>query len=389
MAALLMAVYLRGLDDEETASLTEALAESGEQLPFAPADYVDKHSTGGVGDTVTLVAGPWAAACGVHIAKLSGRSLGFTGGTIDKLASIPGLRLSLPASEIRRVAEDAGWAIAQADTVAPADKYLYALRDATCTVESIPLITASVLSKKFAMGAPSLVFEVTYGSGAFLKSVTEARFLAERLIATSRGRGRAAAAVLVNMEQPLGNAVGNALEIEEALKTLEGKGPTDLTAASRAVAAAIFELAFPERVAETESLLQEALGSGEARKRFNAMAELQGAEQGWEERLPRAAYTRDVIADCEGVIARLDAYAVARAAGVLGANRENKTAPLDAAAGIILHKKVGDPVAKGEPILTLHTNNPKTFDAAEDWVRRGIEVGHSATGLGVDLTLIR
>lgn len=374
VAALLMAVFFRGMTTGETAALTAAVAASGERVSLGDGHYVDKHSTGGVGDNVTLVAVPWAAACGARIPKLSGRGLGHTGGTVDKLASIPGINLALTARELKELADEVGWAVAEARNVAPADKILYALRDATATVESKPLIVASILSKKIAGGAPAFVFDVKAGSGGFAGDEAAARALAEELVAAAKAAGRKAVAVVTAMDQPLGRAVGNALEVAEAAATLKGEGPADLLEVSRAVAAEMVVLAgaaeeevVPERLAET-------LERGEAFAKLDAMARAQGAPDDWLDVLPRAVNTVTVTAEKGGYIASLDARGVGAAVNALGAGRATTDDAVDPAAGIFLHRKRGDEVRKDEVLMTLHHDGGRV-DEALAYARAAVTIG--------------
>lgn len=374
VAALLMAVYFRGMTTEETAALTAAVAASGEQLSLGEGPYVDKHSTGGVGDKVTLVAVPWAAACGARIAKLSGRGLGHTGGTIDKLASIPGINLSLTAEELKALTDDVGWAVAEAQNVAPADKILYALRDATATVEATPLIVASILSKKLAGGAPAFVFDVKAGSGAFARDETRARALAEKLVAAAKAAGRKAVAVITAMDQPLGRAVGNALEVAEAAAALRGEGPADLVDVSRAVAAEMVVLAGAAEAGSVHERLSEALERGGAFAKLDAMARAQGAPAGWLEKLPRAPKTAKVAAEESGYLTSLDAFNVGAAANALGVGRAAVDDAVDPAAGVVLHRKRGDKVQKGEALMTLHYDDGRVAEALA-YARAAVAVG--------------
>jgi pyrimidine-nucleoside phosphorylase len=389
IAAFLMAVYFRGLDEVETASLTSAMAASGERLRLGPGPYVDKHSTGGVGDSVTLVAAPWAAACGARIAKLSGRGLGHTGGTIDKLASVPGLDLALSADRLRELADRVGWAVAEASNIAPADKILYALRDATATVEATPLIVASILSKKLAGGAPAFVFDVKAGSGAFVPDEAGARDLAERLVAAARASKRRAVAIITAMEEPVGRAVGNALEVREAADALRGRGPEDLVEISRRVAAEMLVLAGVASAEEAPGKLDRALGEGRAFGKLNEMARAQGAPVDWLERLPEATYTQVVCAEEAGYISRLDARAVARAANALGAGRARAEDVIDPAAGVLIHKKKGEEVSPGDAVLTLCANDAELLPEAEGYAREGVEVGEKPAPRPLILDVIR
>jgi pyrimidine-nucleoside phosphorylase len=374
VAALLMAIYFRGMTTAETAALTAAVASSGEQLSLGEGPYVDKHSTGGVGDNVTLVAVPWAAACGARVAKLSGRSLGHTGGTVDKLASIPGINLALTGRELKALADEVGWAVAEARNVAPADKILYALRDATATVESTPLIVASILSKKIAGGAPAFVFDVKAGSGGFAGDEAGARTLAGELVAAAQAAGRKAVAVITAMDQPLGRAVGNALEVAEAAATLKGEGPADLLEVSCAVAAEMVVLAGVAAAEAVRERLAETLDRGEAFARLDAMARAQGAPEDWLERLPRAAHTATLTAEESGYIVSLDARGVAAAANALGVGRAKVDDTVDPAAGVVLHRKRGDKVRKGDVLMTLHYDGG-LVDEAPAYARAAVAIG--------------
>ena len=388
VAALLMAIYFRGMTTEETAALTSAVAASGEQLSLGDGPYVDKHSTGGVGDNVTLVAVPWAAACGARVAKLSGRGLGHTGGTVDKLASIPGVDLALTALELKALADDVGWAVAEARNVAPADKILYALRDATATVESTPLIVASILSKKIAGGAPAFVFDVKAGSGGFAGDEAGARSLAEELVAAARAAGREAAAVITAMEQPLGRAVGNALEVAEAAATLKGEGPTDLLEVSRAVAAEMVVLAGAAEAGAVDERLTETLERGAAFAKLDAAVRAQGASEDWLEKLPRAGNTATVTAAESGYITSLDARGVAAAASALGVGRATAEDAVDPAAGIVLHRKLGEGVREGDALMTLHYDGGR-LDEALAYARAAVAVGDEPAPRPLVIDIVR
>ncbi len=364
VAALLMAIYFRGMTVDETVALTAAMAASGERLELGAGPYVDKHSTGGVGDKVTLVAVPWAAACGARIAKLSGRGLGYTGGTVDKLEAIPGVNLSLSARQIKGQTDRVGCAVAEARAVAPADKIIYALRDATATVESLPLIVSSILSKKLAGGAPAFVFDVKAGLGAFAPDEKRARELGRNLLAAAEVSGRKAVAVITAMDEPLGRTVGNALEVTEAASALRGGGPEDLIEVSREIAAQMLTLAGVAGPKEAEHRLEAALESGNAFAKLDEMVRSQGAPVKWWTRLPEAEKSASLLAEREGYVPKLDALAIARAANVLGAGRRSKDDAVDPAVGIVLHKKTGERVTPGEALMTIHYNDDERLAPA-------------------------
>ncbi len=379
VSAFLMAIFFRGMTVEETAALTAAMAASGEQLTLGEGPYVDKHSTGGVGDAVTLVAVPWAAACGAKIAKLSGRGLGHTGGTVDKLEAIPGMNLSLAARELKEQTDRVGCAIAEAKAVAPADKIIYALRDASATVESLPLIVSSILSKKLAGGAPAFVFAVKAGRGAFAKDEVYARELGGSLIAAAKASDRNAVAVITSMDQPLGRAVGNALELAEAVETLRGRGPNDLLEVSVVVAGEMLVAAGVAGPGEVRRRLQAALENSEAFAKMDDMVRAQGAADEWWTGLPKAAKTSPVLAERGGYVSSLDALAVARAANALGAGRQRKEDVVDPAVGVVLHKKLGEQVSESEPLATLHYNADERLGRALEFARGAFKVNDKTT----------
>ena len=384
-AAFLMAVCFTGLSDEETLSLTLHMANSGKTLDLSglPGVTVDKHSTGGVGDKTTLILAPLAAACGLTVAKLSGRGLGHTGGTIDKLEAIPGLRTSLSSDEFLSVVRKTGVCVAaQSSTLAPADRVLYELRDVTGTVDSIPLIAASVMSKKLAAGADCILLDVKCGDGAFMKTRADAQKLADTMVAIGQGAGRVCSAVVSDMDTPLGNAVGNAVEAEEALDILRGNGPEDLRECCLELMEGLLHLAsqkdpaaFPANAASRQALVLSKITDGSAYKKFLEMCEAQGGDtsvlsKGFHE----AKHLKDVLAHKSGTLTRLDAEAVGRAAGLLGAGRQTKNDIIDQTAGIILRKKPGQPVAAGEPILQLRASQEKLFPAADALLREHIHI---------------
>lgn len=376
MAALAMAIVLRGMDDRETADLTMAMARSGDMLDLhdiAPLT-VDKHSTGGVGDKTTLVLAPLVAAVGLPVTKMSGRGLGFSGGTIDKLESIPGFRTNLSAEEFRRAVRELGLVVAaQSGDLAPADKKLYALRDVTATVESIPLIAASVMSKKLAAGADCIVLDVKYGQGAFMRTLDDARRLAQTMVAIGRHAGRKVAAVLSSMQQPLGFAVGNALEVREAVAALRGTGPDDLVELCLVLGSELVQMAGVRSDADAaRTMLVEALRSGAAWAKFRAMVVNQGGDPAVidePERLPTAPVQVELPAPRAGFVAAIDGQALGLAVNALGGGRSRKEDTIDHAVGLVLWAKVGTRVAAGDPLLTIHAACQSDVEAVADQLR--------------------
>jgi pyrimidine-nucleoside phosphorylase len=380
-AAFLMAVYFRGMTPRETADLTLAMAYSGRVLDLhdiAPV-VVDKHSTGGVGDKVSLVVVPLVAAAGLPVGKMSGRGLSFTGGTIDKLESIRGFRVELTVEEFREQLRRVGAVLCgQSADLAPADGKFYALRDVTGTVPSIPLIAASIMSKKIAAGADAIVLDVKVGNGAFMKTLEDARALAQRMVDIGSALGRRVVAVISDMNQPLGEAVGNALEVKEAIATLRSDGPQDFREHCLTIAAYMLYLGGRAgSVAEGRRLAEETLSSGAAWEKFRTLVAAQGGdvEQIEEpERLPRARLIREIPAPADGYIAEMRAYEVGMAAVALGAGRTKKGEPIDPAVGILVHRKVGDPVRRGEPLFTVHANAEERLAEAEAWLSRAVRI---------------
>ncbi len=370
MSALLMAIYFRGLDPGELRAWTRAMISSGERLELSglAAPTVDKHSTGGVGDKVSLILAPLVASCGAAVPQLSGRGLGHTGGTLDKLESIPGWRASLSNADIIRVLTDIGCVICAAgDGLAPADRRLYALRDVTGTVESIPLIASSIMSKKIAEGTGSLVLDVKVGSGAFMPDVASARELAETMVELGNAHGVQTSALLTRMDAPLGHAVGNALEVAESVATLRGEGPADLVEITLALATEMLALAG----IDTDPAA--ALADGRALKRYRAMISAQGGDPAAE--LPSARHAEVIRATSTGWLRVLDARAVGVAAWRLGAGRARKEDPVSAAAGIMCLAKPGDQVAAGQPILELRGDDPGKFGRALEALDGALEIG--------------
>jgi pyrimidine-nucleoside phosphorylase len=383
-AAFLMACLLRGLDDEETLALTTAMVRSGETLRLsgASAPTVDKHSTGGVADGVTLVFAPLAAALGLAVAKLSGRGLGHTGGTLDKLESIPGLRTDLSTEDVRQQVGEVGCVVAaQSPNLVPADGALYALRDATATVPSIPLIAASVMSKKLAVETDLILLDVKTGSGAFMKTPEDARALAERCLALASGWGRRASAAVTDMSQPLGDAVGNALDVAEAVVLLRGETGGRLREAALLFAARALELA--NGIDHDEALAQAsaAIGSGEALERFRAMVEAQGGDPRVVDDpggvLPTAPVREPLLADRTGVLTAVAAEEIGLASVGLGAGRLRKGDPIDPAVGIVVRPKIGDRLEAGAPIGEVHARD---HDAAAEAGRRVLAAMDVADG---------
>ena len=381
MAAWLMAVFFQGLTLRETVDLTMAMAYSGTRLDLStvPGVKVDKHSTGGVGDKTTLVLAPLLAACGVPVAKMSGRGLGHTGGTIDKLASIPGFKADLDIETFRRQVQEIGLAVTGAGPeLAPADKKIYALRDATATVDSIPLIASSVMAKKIAGGADALVLDVKVGNGAFVKEVDAALSLARMMVNIGNSTGLKTVALITDMNQPLGSTVGNAVEVEEAINTLRGGGPEDLVNLCLALGSEMMLLAGRAKDRPgARALLEDALASGAALSKFAAWVRAQGGDETVARdpsRLPRATRQVTVTAHAGGYVCKIAAEKIGRAAMLLGAGRQVKDAPVDPAAGIVLKKKVGEAVRKNEPLAVLQTNRDYFADA-ENLVREAFALG--------------
>jgi thymidine phosphorylase len=350
MSALLMAIFIQGMSYEETFALTMAMANSGKRYSFPGC--VDKHSTGGVGDKISLTSLPIVAACGAPVAKLSGRGLGTTGGTIDKLESIPGFSCVLPEKRFERQVKEIGLAIMEAGDVAPADKKIYALRDTTGTVDSVPLIGSSIVSKKVATGANHLLYDVKSGSGAFAKTRDEARGLAELLVRLSDSLGIEASALITSMEEPLGDAVGNALEVRESVSFLRGEtSPADLSEKTRVVAARLLEL---KNLPNPEDAVEKAISSGSAYEKFQEFVATQGGSVQALGDLPRSREVREVVAPRAGHVVRFGALGIGHAALLLGAGRERKGDRVDPGAGVEVLVKSGDEVEKGQPVAQLY-----------------------------------
>lgn len=371
VSAWLMAVCFAGLTDEETQSLTLAMRDSGQTMHWDTLGgaVCDKHSTGGVGDKTTLILAPICAACGVYMPKMSGRGLGHTGGTIDKLESIPGLRTDLAPDAFLHLVEQNGCAVAmQTGNLAPADKKLYALRDVTETVESTPLICASIMSKKLATGADHILLDVKVGSGAFMKTDAEAAELSRLMLMAAKAAGRSCTAVLTDMDRPLGMYIGNALEVQEAIDVLRGEGNQALADFCITMSAELLRMAGKGDAESCREMAAHALTSGAALERFRRMVEGQGGDPRVTEHtelLPKARYTKVVYASQSGWITGMESETVGRASVALGAGRLTKEDAIDPAAGIVLTATVGDEVRAGDPVMTLYADDMSRFEAAE------------------------
>jgi len=378
-SALAMAVFFRGMTSPETVALTEAMMRTGSVLEFPelPGPKVDKHSTGGVGDKTSLILAPLAAACGVYVPMISGRGLGHTGGTLDKLEAIPGFSVSLSLDEFRRVLAKAHLGlIGQTPEIAPADRKLYALRDVTGTVESLPLIAASIMSKKMAEGIDALILDIKTGDGAFLPVFEESRALARAMVDIGRGMGKKVAALITDMDQPLGRTVGNALETREAIETLKGRGPADLESLSLELAARMLHLSgVAPAMDAARNRVRDALASGAGLAKFQEVIGLQGGDPRVCDDpglLPRARETVELRSECDGRVTGI----ACRAVGLAG--REKVYSRIDPAVGLVLLKKVGDPVAKGEPFLTIHLNDKRRLDDVVEILKSAVRIGPEA-----------
>ncbi len=369
MSAMLMAIYFNGMENEELAAFTLAMRDSGDLVDLTPIEgiKVDKHSTGGVGDKTTLIVGPIVAACGVPVAKMSGRGLGFTGGTLDKLESISGFRIDLSAQEFFETVKKTGISvIGQTGNLAPADKLLYALRDVTATVDSIPLIAASVMSKKLAAGSDKIVLDVTTGSGAFMKNTRDAKNLAKHMVAIGNHAGKETVAILTGMEEPLGFAIGNNMEVKEAIEVLKGDGPEDVKEVSVALAGMMLSLGLENvSLSQGKRMAKKALSSGQAFEKFKEMVQAQGGDIRYVEHpefFERDAFEGEVLAAEDGFLSGMDTEKIGVAAGLLGAGRETKDSVIDMSAGIYLKKKIGDTVKKGEPIAICYAGTKEKLN---------------------------
>lgn len=385
MSALTMAIFYQDMSDQEITDLTLAMANSGDvvNLEDIAGVKVDKHSTGGVGDTTTLVLAPLVASVGVPVAKMSGRGLGYTGGTLDKLEAIPGFQIELSEEKfVELVNESKVAVIGQSGNLAPADKKLYALRDVTATVDSIPLIASSIMSKKIAAGADAIVLDVTTGDGAFMKNIEDAKRLASTMVQIGKLANRQTMAVISDMSQPLGEAIGNSLEVVEAIETLQGKGPKDLEEMCYVLGSQMVVLAKKaETLEQARQMLEEALHSGEAFAKFREMISNQGGDVSvidHPEKLLTAKYEFELPAKQSGVITQLVANELGIAAMMLGAGRKTKEDQIDFAVGLKLRKKVGEAIQKGESILTIYANQPKEeIQNVVELLYQNIKIGQS------------
>lgn len=384
-AALCMAVYFRGMTPKETSILTLAMAESGDQIDLGGIEgfTVDKHSTGGVGDKTSLIVVPIVASCGGKVAKMSGRGLGHTGGTVDKLESIPGFRTELNPDDFIKQVNGIGLCIVgQTGELAPADKKLYALRDVTATVESIPLIASSIMSKKLAAGSKGIVLDVKTGSGAFMKTVEESENLAKEMVAIGKSAGRSVTAVITNMDIPLGDSVGNSLEVIEAIKTLKGEGESDLTEVCLTLAAQMLSMVTGEDEKTCYSMAKGAIDNGLAINKLREMISAQGGNANVVDDysfFKQPKYTAEIFSECDGYIEHTDAEKIGIASVILGAGREKKGDPIDPSAGIVLKKKTGDYVKKGEPLAVFYTDDEGKIEGAKQEFLDAFTFGNERT----------
>ncbi len=381
MSALLMAIYLKGMTEQETAQLTDVMAHSGDMVDLSAISGVkaDKHSTGGVGDKTTLVIAPIVAACGVKIAKMSGRGLGHTGGTVDKMEAVPGTETALDRQrffdQVNRIGISV---IGQSGNLAPADKKMYALRDVTATIGCVPLIASSIMSKKLAAGSDCILLDVKTGNGAFMKTLEESIQLAQAMVSIGRHNGRKVAALITDMDTPLGHNIGNSLEVAESVEVLKGRGPADLTEVCYQLAANMLYLAGKGTLEACRKMAEEAVASGAAYEKLKQMFAAQGGDVSVLDdpaNFPQAAYSRVVLAKESGYLVRMNTELVGNASVVLGAGRITKEDSIDFAAGIVLHKKTGDRVEAGEPLATLYAENEGRFDGAEEMFRNALTFG--------------
>ena len=382
MSAMMMAIYFNGMNEKETAALTMAMAESGDQLDLSGIQgiKVDKHSTGGVGDKTSLALTPMVSACGVKIAKMSGRGLGHTGGTIDKLESFQGFSTSLSEEAFIDQVNRIGISIiGQTKNLAPADKKLYALRDVTATVDNMSLIASSIMSKKLAAGADAIVLDVKTGSGAFMKEEADAMLLAGEMMTIGKNAGRKMMAVISDMDQPLGNAVGNALEVKEAIETLKGHGPADFTELCMTLGSCMLMVAeIAENEQQAREMLKEAVDSGKALDKLAELVEAQGGDKRMvyeTDLLPKASSITPLLSEKDGYVEKIQCDEVGICSLILGGGRETKESAIDLSVGIVLTKKVGSHVKAGEPLAYIHSNEETKRLACEERLRKAFHIG--------------
>lgn len=381
MSALLMAIYLKGMTDAETAQLTDIMAHSGDMVDLSAIEGVkaDKHSTGGVGDKTTLVIAPIVAACGVKIAKMSGRGLGHTGGTVDKMEAVPGTVTSLDRQRFFDQVNQIGISvIGQSGNLAPADKKMYALRDVTATIGCVPLIASSIMSKKLAAGSDCILLDVKTGNGAFMKTLDESIELAKAMVSIGWHNGRRVAALITDMDTPLGHNIGNSLEVAESVAVLKGRGPEDLTEVCYQLAANMLHLAGKGELSACRAMAEQAVRSGAAFEKLKAMFAAQGGDVAVLEdpaNFKTARFSRKILADESGCLVANNTEMVGNASVLLGAGRATKEDPIDFAAGIVLHKKAGDRVKAGESLATFYAEDEARFAAAEQMFREALTFG--------------
>lgn len=381
MSALLMAIYLKGMTEKETAQLTDVMAHSGDMVDLSSISGIkaDKHSTGGVGDKTTLVIAPIVAACGVKIAKMSGRGLGHTGGTVDKMEAVPGTQTAVDRERFFAQVNEIGISvIGQSGNLAPADKKMYALRDVTATIGCVPLIASSIMSKKLAAGSDCILLDVKTGNGAFMKTLDDSIELAKAMVSIGQHNGRKVAALITDMDTPLGHNIGNSLEVIESVEVLKGHGPADLTEVCYQLAANMLYLAGKGTLEECRRMAEEAVASGAAYEKLKQMFAAQGGDVSVlddPDKFQKAKFSRPLLASESGYLVRMNTEMVGNASVGLGAGRITKEDVIDFAAGIVLHKKTGDKVEKGECLATLYADHEEKFDAAEEMFRATLTFG--------------
>ena len=382
MSAMLMAIWFNGMNAAEITALTEVMARSGDMIDLSEIQgkKIDKHSTGGVGDKTTLIVAPIVAACGGKVAKMSGRGLGHTGGTVDKLESIPGYKISLTRQEFFDTVNNCGVSlIGQSGNLAPADKKIYALRDVTATVDSIPLIASSIMSKKLAAGSDCILLDVKTGSGAFMKNLEDSITLAKTMVTIGENAGRRTVALITDMDSPLGYGIGNSIEVIESMEVLNGRGAADLTEVSLELAANMLYLAEKGTLEECRALAKKSVADHSAFETFCKMVRAQGGDDSVlrdYEKFAKAPYKREIIPKSSGFVTKMNAEKIGRASVILGAGRETKDSKIDFSAGIVMHKKFRDAVQVGESLATLYTSNEKLLNEAENCYLNAVEIGN-------------